>query len=183
MLKKNSMTNTTKTNDYVEFLNVLKTRIKSARISAARVVNKELISLYWEIGKNIAEKQEQLGWGKAVVERLSHDLKKEFPGTAGFSTRNLWNMKHFYEEYQADPFLQQLVAEIPWGQNLLIMEKVSDPKARHYYIYSTAEMGWSRNILLNQIKANAYERHSLAPKQHNFERALPVHFAEQQTDR
>lgn len=114
-----------------------------------------------------------------MVERLSHDLIAEFPGTSGFSARNLWNIKHFYEEYKDNSILQQLVAEIPWGQNLLIMEKVSDVKARRYYIKTTAEMGWSRNVLLNQIKANAYERHMLKTKQHNFERALPVHLADQ----
>jgi predicted nuclease of restriction endonuclease-like (RecB) superfamily len=165
--------------DYMKFLNVLKDRIRSARISAARVVNKELILLYWEIGKGIVEKHEQLGWGKAVVEKLSFDLMEEFPGTAGFSARNLWNIKRFYEEYKDESKLQQAVAEIPWGQNLLIMEKVGDLAARRYYIHATAEMGWSRNVLLNQIKANAYERHRLASKQHNFEQALPVHLAEQ----
>lgn len=178
--KRNPMPNAlTKTAGYVEFLNSIKSRVRSARISAARVVNKEMISLYWEIGKNIVEKQEQLGWGKAVVERLSRDLMSEFPGTSGFSARNLWNMKRFYEEYKGDQILQQLVAEIPWGQNLLIMEKVSDSSARRYYLHATAQMGWSRNVLLNQIKAKAYERHTLTSKQHNFERALPAYLAEQ----
>lgn len=134
-----------RTNAYTEFLNALKVRIRSARISVTRVANKEMASLYWEIGKGIVEKQEKLGWGKAVVERLSRDLMAEFPGTAGFSTRNLWNMKRFYEEYKSDQILQQAVAEIPWGQNLLIMEKVSDLDVRLYYIQATAEMGWSRS--------------------------------------
>lgn len=86
MIKALTKTNAHKVHagDYVKFLNVLKDRIRSARILAARTVNKELISLYWEIGKSIVEKQEQLGWGKAVVEKLSHDLMEEFPGTAGF---------------------------------------------------------------------------------------------------
>lgn len=106
-------------------------------------------------------------------------LWKSSPGRPVFSARNLWNIKRFYEEYKDEPKLQQAVAEIPWGQNLLIMEKVADFAARRYYIHATAEMGWSRNVLLNQIKANAYERHRLASKQHNFEQALPVHLAEQ----
>ena len=168
-----------KTNDYREFLNVIKSRIRSARISAARAVNKELISLYWEIGKNIVEKQEQLGRGKAIVERLSLDLMTDFPGVSGFSARNLWDMRRFYEAYYSDEKLRQLVAEIPWGQNLLILNKVKNPMARLYYLNETAEMGWSRNVLLNQIKAKAYERHKILHKHHNFERALPVHLAEQ----
>lgn len=77
------------------------------------MVNKELISLYWEIGKGIVEKQEQLGWGKAVVERLSRDLMEEFPGTAGFSPQNLWLMRQFFLEYRDNAILQQLVGEIP----------------------------------------------------------------------
>lgn len=168
-----------RTNDYTEFLNTLKTRIRSARIAAARVVNKELISLYWEIGKGVVEKQEQLGWGKAVVERLSRDLMAEFPGSAGFSPQNLWLMRQFFLEYRDNTILQQLVGEIPWGQNLLIMQRVKPAEARTYYLRATAEMGWSRNVLLNQIKAKAYERHRSTSKQHNFERALPVHLAEQ----
>jgi predicted nuclease of restriction endonuclease-like (RecB) superfamily len=168
-----------KTTDYAEFLNSIKSRIRDARITAARAVNKELIALYWSIGKEIGDKQKRMGWGEAVVEQLSRDLRQEFPGTSGFSSRNLWNMKRFYEEYEDDPILQQLVAEIPWGQNLLILEKVSDRAARRYYLEATREMGWSRNVLLNQIKANAYERQQVSPKQHNFEKALPVHLADQ----
>ncbi|MFH1653715.1 MAG: PDDEXK nuclease domain-containing protein [Pseudomonadota bacterium] len=169
----------TKTGDYVEFLNAIKNRIRSARISAARAVNKEQISLYWEIGRGIIEKQEKLGWGKAVVEQLSKDLRNEFQGTSGFSVQNLWYMRQFFLEYRDNSILQQLVGEIPWGQNILIMQRVKAFDGRKYYLQATAEMGWSRSVLLNQIKAQAYERHTLAPKQHNFERALPVHLAEQ----
>lgn len=168
-----------KANDYFEFLSTIKNRIRNARISAARVVNKELNSLYWDIGKHIVEKQEKLGWGKSVVERLSHDLMAEFPGSSGFSPQNLWLMRQFFLEYRDSSILQQLVGELPWGQNLLIMQKVKTDKERAYYLKATIEMGWSRNVLLNQIKANAYERHALKTKQHNFERALPVHLVEQ----
>ncbi len=97
----------------------------------------------------------------------------------GFSARNLWDMRRLYEEYQKTPHLRQFVAEIPWGQNLLILNSVKDWTARGYYLQMTGECGWSRNILLNQIKAKAYERHSLAPKQHNFAETLPEHLAEQ----
>jgi predicted nuclease of restriction endonuclease-like (RecB) superfamily len=90
----------TKPADYAQFLNSIKSRIRDARIFAARAVNKELITLYWSIGKDIIEKQEQLGWGKSVVEELSKDLKSEFPGTEGFSAQNLWYMRQLYTEYR-----------------------------------------------------------------------------------
>lgn len=169
----------TKNTDYTHFLHAIKARIRTAKISASRAIHKELIDLYWSIGKDIVEKQELLGWGKSVVERLSKDLKKTFPGTRGYSTQNLWYMRQLYSEYRDRPNLQQLVGEIPWGQNILILQLVKDAEARKYYILATAEMGWSRKVLLNQIKANAYERHRLNTKQHNFEKALPVHLAEQ----
>jgi len=86
-------------------------------------------------------------------------------------------MRQFCHYYQAGEKLQQLVAEIPWGQNLTIMSKVKEPEEREYYLKSTAEMGWSRNVLLHQIKSDAYQRHQLANKQHNFDKALPAHLA------
>lgn len=178
-MKKIQNTQQQSTSDYAQFLHNIKTRVQHARIAASRSVNRELIALYWSIGKDIVEKQEELGWGKSVVEQLSKDLKKEFPGTEGFSARNLWDMRRFYEEYQSDTNLQQLVAEIPWGHNLLILNKIKDQNEREYYLRATAEMGWSRNVLLHQIMAQAYERHQLSPKQNNFEKALPEHLAEQ----
>ncbi|MFH0799809.1 MAG: PDDEXK nuclease domain-containing protein [Pseudomonadota bacterium] len=165
--------------DYAEFLEKIKSRVQDARTSASRVVNRELIALYWVIGSDIVEKQEQLGWGRSVVEMLSSDLKNAFPATSGFSARNLWDMRRFYAEYHQDEELRQLVAEIPWGQNLLIINRIKGRQARHYYLQATAAMGWSRDVLMNQIKAEAYERQLVASKQHNFDRALPVHLAEQ----
>jgi predicted nuclease of restriction endonuclease-like (RecB) superfamily len=163
---------------YVALLSDIKKRLISARIKTARSVNKELIHLYWEIGKSIAEKQAQNNWGDGVVEKLSADLRKEFHNTFGLSVQNLWYMRKIYLEYKDKPILQQLVGELPWGHNILILSNVKDTKAREYYLRASAEMGWSRNVLLNQIKADAY-RLSLKKKQHNFEKALPVHLAEQ----
>ncbi len=164
--------------EYIKFLNEIKSRIVTARIQAIRSVNKELINLYWDIGKSIVERQQKYKWGDNIVETLARDLKKLFPQVHGFSERNLWNMRRFYEEYKNKLFLQQLVAEIPWGHNLLIMEKVTDDKEREYYIKFSRDFGWSRNVLLNQIKANAYA-FSLKQKTHNFPKALPAHLAEQ----
>lgn len=164
---------------YQAFLEQLKGEIRRARIHVAKSANRELIQLYWLIGKEIAEKQEQLGWGKSVVEKLSKDLRKIFAGRSGLSTKNLWYMRQFYTTYRDDPNLQQLVGELPWGQNLVIMSKVKTSEIREYYLKATVEMGWSRSVLVHQIESCAYERHQLVEKQHNFDKALPVHLAEQ----
>lgn len=164
---------------YSQFLDELTIEIRSAKIRVASAASRELIRLYWRIGMAITEKQAQHGWGKSVVEQLASDLKKTFSGRTGFSTQNLWYMRQFYQLYQGDINLQQLVGEIPWGQNLVIMSKVKDADARYYYIKATIEMGWSRNVLIHQIESNAYHRHKLAHKQHNFQKALPENIAEQ----
>ncbi len=154
--------------DYAAFLKIIKRHISESRLQAYRAVNKELITLYWNIGEEIAMRQERDGWGKSVVERLSRDLREEFPGTSGFSARNLWYMRCFYVEYKDSPILQQLVAEVPWGHNLLIFNKIKGMSERGYYLKMTMEMCWSRNVLLHQIKTQAHKRHKLAAKQHNF---------------
>ena len=167
-------------NEYAKLLDDTKSKIITTRISAARAVSKEQISLYQWIGEQIIRSQEKHGWGRSVVEQLSIDLKKIFEGsTFGFSPQNLWYMRQFYLEYRDYPNLQQLVGEIPWGQNVLILGKVKDPKAREYYLTATREMGWTRNVLEIQVKSGCYERHILDKKTHNFEKALPVHLAEQ----
>lgn len=183
------------TRDYRRFVAMLKERITSARIAASRAVNRELILLYWDIGREILDKQARLGWGESVVEWLSADLQAAFPGTTGFSARNLWDMRRFHSEYVSPEFLRQavaefgpagvteklrqLVAEIPWGHHLLILNKVEAPRARLHYLLSTARFGWSRNVLLNQIKAKAFERGHVVFKAHNFRGALPAHIAQQ----
>lgn len=164
---------------YLNFLEDIKKRVLSTRISAARAITRNLVELYWDIGRMIVEKQEKEGWGKSVVEKLSQDLQKEYPGETGFSSRNLWDMKRFYEQYANHKKLRQAVAEIPWGHNLLIMSKIADFNARSYYIEATQRLGWSRNVLLNQIKSEAYERSLIEKKTHNFEETLPEYLAEQ----
>ncbi len=100
--------------EYKTFFKEIKERIHRAQYDALKAVNKELINLYWDIGKSIVSKQEKLGWGKAIVETLAKDLQKEFPGTQGFSARNLWNMRTLYLTYKDNQKLQPLVAEISW---------------------------------------------------------------------
>jgi predicted nuclease of restriction endonuclease-like (RecB) superfamily len=198
--------------NYRQFIEELKARVTAARISAARAITHEAILLYWDIGQGIVEKQMMLGWGESVIEQVSMDLQAAFPGSTGYSPRNLRSARQLYLTYRDPaiwlrpvaklanqsggsgiwlqpvaklnvdtviPFLRQLVAEIPWGQNLLILNKLSSPAARLWYLRATARFGWSRNVLLNQIKAGAYERAVTEKKTHNFGLALPEHFAEQ----
>lgn len=165
--------------DYIKLFNEVKKQIISAKIRASKVVNNELVNLYWNLGKKITEKQETFGWGKSVVEMLSKDLESEFQNVRGYSARNLWDMRRFYVEYKDDTILRQLVAEIPWGHNLLIMNKIKNRDERKYYLSATIKNGWTRNTLGIQIKGNAYEHHILNEKQNNFDTALPLHLAEQ----
>lgn len=110
-------------NDYLGFLVEIKTRIRQAQYQAFRAVNNELLSLYWDLGESIHQKQEVLGWGKSVVETLARNLQAEFPGRNGFSAQNLWYMRQFYSKYQGQPKLQPLVGEISWAKNLVIMAR------------------------------------------------------------
>ncbi len=164
--------------EYKAFLHEIKNKVVESRINAAKSVNQAFIGMYWFIGQMIVEKQQQLGWGKSVVEMLSNDLKNSFPEMTGFSPQNLWLTRQFYLEYSTSPILQQLVGEIPWGHNVLIMQKVKGEAQRRYYLESTAKLGWTRDVLLNQIKAKAFE-FSLLEKSHNFNKTLPAHLAEQ----
>jgi predicted nuclease of restriction endonuclease-like (RecB) superfamily len=121
-------------NEYNIFLVEVKNKIRTAQYEALKIVNIHLINLYWDIGKMIIDKQSQLGWGKSVVENLAKDLQMEFPALQGFSSRNLWNMKVFYEEYSSIEILQPLVAEISWTKHLVIMGKCKDLQERRFYI-------------------------------------------------
>ncbi len=148
--------------DYAAFLADLKARVRSAQLKAAVSVNTELIRLYWDIGRAIIERQRRYGWGKAVVDRLAGDLQAAFPGQAGFSPRNVWRMRALFVAYSSDspaePILPQPVAEIPWGHNSTILERVKDPAARLWYARATTEYGWSRAVLDHQIDTDAYGR-------------------------
>ena len=165
--------------NYSQFLDDIKSAIQSRHTKAVYAVNREHIALYQSVGELIVQKQEQFGWGKSVVEQLSKDLLKAFPSSTGFSPQNLWFMRQLHTTYKDHPNLLQLVREIPWGHNIMIMTKIKDPQEQAFYIQATIDMKWSRDVLLNQIKANAYQRQAIATKQHNFKETLPVHIAEQ----
>jgi predicted nuclease of restriction endonuclease-like (RecB) superfamily len=165
--------------DYKGILELIKHEIQTARFQVVKTITKEHIDLYWKIGKIILEKQKEEGWGKSVVEKISNDLQKDFPESSGYSARNLWDMRRFYSRYSTNEKLRQLVAEIPWGQNLLILTKIKDDKEAEFYLTATKEYAWSRNVLLNQIKAKAYQRALSEHKTHNFKTALPEYLSEQ----
>lgn len=135
--------------------------IGTARLKVARTVQSALIQTYWDIGGLILDRQERHGWGKSVVERLAKDLKT-LDGGLGVSPQNLWFMRQFRLEYRDEPILQQLVRELPWGQNLVIFTKVKDRDAREFYLREAAKGSWSRNDLVQQIKANAWSRRGMA---------------------
>ena len=156
---------------YPEFLAQLKATIRRRQYQALRAVNRELVSLYWDIGHAIHQKQEELGWGKAVVENLARDLQAEFPGRNGFSARNLWNMRDFYRSYLDLPKLQPLVAEISWAKNLVILGRCKDLLEREFYLRATARFGWTKAVLQHQIDNKSYEKYLL--NQTNFDQALP----------
>jgi predicted nuclease of restriction endonuclease-like (RecB) superfamily len=165
---------------YNQILRQIIAEIKSARIIVAKHVNVSVIQMYWNIGKRLSEEELEKGYGAGVVERLSVDLKNEFPDTTGFSPRNLWDMKRFYEFYNTgDKKLPQAVAVLPWGHHRLILSKIKNRKEACFYVESAIEMNWTRDILLNFIKADAYKNAKLLPKHHNFNKTLPEHLQEQ----
>jgi predicted nuclease of restriction endonuclease-like (RecB) superfamily len=141
-------------------LEEIKSRIRSAQVKAALSVNRELIELYWGIGKSIVARQHNEGWGKSVVQKLSQDIRKEFSGITGFSPQNLWYMRAFYTAWTHEV------------QNLQLLSKLKDPIKRLWYARMIVEHGWSRNVLVHQIESNLSGRQGKAIT--NFSVALPV---------
>ena len=167
---------------YSEILEAAVTEIQTARISIARKVNEAGIGMYWNLGKLLSEKKIEKGHGAGVVKRLSADLKLKFPDI-GVSSRNLWDMKRFYEHYKdASPKLRRSVAVLPWKHNLLILSKTNSLEEAEFYANKVTELGWTRDILLNYIKADAFTNEKQIPKSHNFATALPDTLAEQADD-
>lgn len=155
---------------YKELLKDIKERVKSSQLKAAVAVNKELVQLYWEIGRSVLEKQEAEGWGSKVIEKLATDLKAAFPKMKGFSPRNIQYMVTFAREYADTPITQQPVAQIPWGHNTLLLDKINDSSLRVWYAQKTIENGWSRNVLMHWIDSGLHERQGKALT--NFDKTL-----------
>lgn len=156
---------------YEELLHELKEQVQIAQVRAALAVNSELVLLYGRIGARISQRIRENRWGAKVVDQLSADLRRAFPGTQGFSPRNLRYMRSFAEAWGDETILQQVAAKIPWFHNCILLDKVKDDAERLWYAQHTVEHGWSRNVLVHQIESNLYARQGKAIT--NFERALP----------
>jgi len=157
---------------YEPFLKDLKERIRTAQVGAALAVNRELVLLYWTFGRDILTKQKQHGWGAKIIDRLAADLHKAFPEMTGLSPRNLKYTRALAEAYPNEQFVQQVVAQIPWGHNLRILDYVKSSTEREWYIRQTIQNGWSRNVLVHQIESGLYRRQGKALT--NFTRTLPA---------
>lgn len=163
--------------DYSRVFDEIKKRVRAAQYEALKSVNRELIALYWDIGRIIVARQQDEKWGRSVVEKLASDLRKEFPGIAGFSASNLWRMRSFYLSYETDEKLAPMVREIGWSHNVIIMEKCPDAQGREFYIRMTRQFGWTRNVLALRIQDHTYEKTLLG--QTNFEETLPESLRDQ----
>ena len=156
---------------YDTFLHDLKTRIRIAQTRAALAVNRELVLLYWQIGRDILERQEREGWGTKVIERLANDLRAEFPDMKGFSRANLMYMRSFAVAWDSEGFVQRLVGQIPWGQNITLITKTKGREEREWYARKIVEKGWSRPVLVHQIESGLIHREGKAVT--NFDKTLP----------
>jgi len=144
--------------NYEKDYQIIRRRVYQARHQAFHSVNKELISLYWDLGKIIAEKQKNEEWGSATVEKLSKDLQAEFFGVSGFSKRNLLRMRLFYLSYKDFEIMPPVVAQIPWTHNSVIFEKIKTPEEREFYLQMTKKEAWSKRVLEEKIKSNEYKK-------------------------
>lgn len=157
--------------NYIDFITDLKCRIRQERIKAVLAANSALVLMYWDIGTAILVKQNEAGWGAKVIDRMSHDLKEEFPDMKGFSARNLKYMRKFAETWRDPGIVQRTVAQIPWRSNIALIDKLKDDATRLWYARQTVENGWSRNILVFQIESGLHKR--IGKTANNFKIALP----------
>ena len=156
--------------EYLAIVEQVKREIKTAQYQASVHVNTELILLYHSIGTVINEHKAR---GNKFIENLAADIRREFPASKGYSVRNLKYMAKFAQTYPDREFVQQVVAQIPWGHNLVLVDKVSEPEERRWYLATCQKNGWSRSVLIHQIESGLYQRQVLADKVSNFERRLP----------
>ncbi|CRM03303.1 PDDEXK nuclease domain-containing protein [Pseudomonas sp. 58 R 12] len=156
---------------YSDWLTDLKGRIHSAQQRATLAVNRELVLLYWQIGHDILTRQAEQGWGSKVIDRLAQDLRAAFPKMKGFSPRNLKYMRAFAQAWPDSEFVQQAAAQLPWGHNVVLLDKLPGPETRRWYIAQAIEHNWSRNTLVMQIENRLLERSGKAVS--NFDSHLP----------
>ena len=157
--------------NYGDFLESLKQRVRLSQVRAALAVNQELIMLYWHMGQEISSNMNKKKWGSKVVDRLSNDLKREFPEMSGFSLRNLQYMRSFAAAYPDEAIMQQVVAQLPWGHNVSLLDKLETQEERLWYAQQAIENGWSRDVLTLQITTGL--RNRIGGAMTNFQQALP----------
>ncbi|HKT74321.1 MAG TPA: PDDEXK nuclease domain-containing protein [Steroidobacteraceae bacterium] len=162
--------------DYPAFLAELKQRIHHARLHAALSVNRELILLYWGIGRSILARQQAEGWGSKVIDRLAADLRRAFPEMTGISGRNLRYMRALADAWPQEAIVQRVVAQLPWGHNVSLLDTVKSPTEREWYARQAIQNGWSRNVLIHQIESGLFVRQGGALT--NFSRTLPAEQSE-----
>ena len=158
------------TTEYLSIIENIKREINAAQYRAALHVNADMLLLYYDIGCVINEHKT---WGSKFIDNLAADIRLAFPKSKGYSVRNLKYMAKFAETYPEREFVQQVVAQIPWGHNIVILDKVNNLEERKWYIKNSAQNGWSRNVLVHQIESSLYQRQVLAEKVSNFENSLP----------
>jgi predicted nuclease of restriction endonuclease-like (RecB) superfamily len=168
----NGMTEPLTPDTYAQFLGDLKSRIRAAQLRASLAVNRELVLLYWQIGRDILDRQARESWGAKVVDRLAVDLKRAFPDMKGFSPRNLKYMRRFAEVWPQEEFVQQVAAQLPWFHNCVLLDKVAERDERVWYARAAIQHGWSRAVLVHQIESALHRRQGKAIT--NFDRALPA---------
>lgn len=155
---------------YINFLNQIKSDIQETQLRAAMSVTYELTQLYWRIGKNLCERIVEEGWGAKTIERIAKDISSSFPEVSGFSYRNLYFMRQFAEGY-SDGISETAVSQIPWGHNIILLQRVSTIQKRLWYAQQTLENGWSRNTLITWIESDLHSRQGRAIN--NFKKTLP----------
>ncbi|AIY01974.1 hypothetical protein ART_2375 [Arthrobacter sp. PAMC 25486] len=157
---------------YPDMLASVADKVSTGRVRAVAAVNQELVATYWAVGKEILERQGLEGWGTKVIDRLAADLRERFPDSRGFSPRNFVYMRQFAYAWPDFPITQQAVAQLPWGHNIALLEKLSDTQTRLWYATAAVEHGWSRNVLVHQIETRLHERSGQAVS--NFKAVLPA---------
>lgn len=157
---------------YADWLADLKTRIHNAQQRATLAVNRELVLLYWQIGRDILARQGEQGWGAKVIDRLAEDLRQAFPAMKGFSPRNLKYMRAFAEAWPEEAIVQGVLAQLPWYHQIALLDKLPGPETRRWYAAKAIEHNWSRNVLVMQIEARLLERSSNLVS--NFPDTLPA---------
>lgn len=156
---------------YAEWLAELKGQIHHAQQRAALAVNRELVPLYWRIGRDILARQSEQGWGAKVIDRLAHDLRTAFPDMKGFSPRNLKYMRAFAQAWPEVEFVQQAAAQLPWFHLCTLIDKLKTRQERDWYLAQAIEHQWSRNVLEMQIESQLHSRTGQAVT--NFDTRLP----------